>query len=408
MGGRRQGVDAVVIPTARPPAYLAGAVKLAQELGCALVTLHSGKWTSAAQAARCVPSGVDLIAIDIPGPSRLRLPNWETSRRLSKTAFARRADTSAKRNLALMLSHMLGWSRVLFLDDDMTGVVAKDIREVGSLLDVYNAVGLKNVGYPDNSVVCHAFRDAGGHQNTFVGGGALAVELKRNQSFFPDIYNEDWFFLLDGNKSLQPTAIAGRVVQKRYDPYRNSDRARAEELGDVLAEGLYWLLDQGRSIADADKRHWGTFLNRRRQFIEHVLCLVHKSHIEPEQKGRMVDALKGSLGRLKLITSGLCADYLQDWAADQQQWRRHLEDLSPGQTRTAALNLLSREGLPRLTWQLGGQSPDPEFKESTPIRMTSAPKVRVAPWSPRPMAPAHFAEIANVAVNLERSEGSLI
>jgi hypothetical protein len=389
---------------------LAGAVKLAQKLDCTLVTLHSGNWTSAARTARCIPSIVDLIAIDVPETARLRLPEWKTSRKLADKVFARRTDLSAKRNLALMLSYMLDWSRILFLDDDMTGLDADDVREASGLLDIYNAVGLRNVGYPDNSVVCHAYRDAGGQQRTFVGGGALAVDLKRNRSFFPDIFNEDWFFLLDGNKSLQPTAIAGRVVQQPYDPYRTPDRARAEELGDVLAEGLYWLLDQGRSIIDADKRHWDMFLNRRRQFVEHVLRLVQKSSIEPEQKRRMVAALRGSLGRLKLITSGLCAEYLHAWDADQQQWRRHLDQLCAGRTRTAALTSLSRADLPHLNWQLGGQSPDPEFKEFAPIRKTPASddEGRVANWSPQPMAPAHLAGITTVAASTVRGEGSLI
>ena len=71
----RQGIDAIIIPTARRPAYLAGAARLARKLDCTLVTLHSGKWTSAAEAARSIPVGVDLIAIDVPEPTRLRLPD---------------------------------------------------------------------------------------------------------------------------------------------------------------------------------------------------------------------------------------------------------------------------------------------------------------------------------------------
>ncbi len=35
---------------------------------------------------------------------------------------------------------------------------------------------------------------------------------------------------------------------------------RGPELGDVLAEGLYWLLDQNKSIMDADEDHWSAFL----------------------------------------------------------------------------------------------------------------------------------------------------
>ncbi len=207
---------------------------------------------------------------------RLRLPDWETSRLLAGTVFAGRTDVSAKRNLGLLLSHLLGWSRVLFLDDDIHGLNPDDVRRASGLLDTHNAVGLSIGGFPDNSVVCHAYRQAGGRQQSFIGGGALTVQVKRSNSFFPDIYNEDWFFLLDGDKGIQPVARTGEVRQYPYDPFRNPDRARAEELGDVLAEGLYWLLDQGRSIMDADQAHWSWFLPKRKRFIEHVLRLARR------------------------------------------------------------------------------------------------------------------------------------
>jgi hypothetical protein len=362
---RRQWIDAIIVPTARRPVYLAGAARLARELDCTLVTLHSGKWTSAADAAIRIPADVDLIAIDVPDSTRLRLPDWETSRKLAGTVFGRRTDTSAKRNLALMLSHMLSWSRVLFLDDDITGLQADDMLEVSGLLDIYNAVGLRNVGFPDNSVVCHAYRDAGGKQQSFIGGGALAVQIERSNSFFPDIYNEDWFFLLDGDKRLQPTAVAGQVIQEPYDPFRNPDRARTEELGDVLAEGIYWLLDQNKSIIDADKDHWATFLEKRRQFILHVLKMVQIGPLEPDEKRRRIAALKGSLGRLALITPSLCEEYLQAWGADQQRWQRNISLLPTRQRRAAALAQLSRKGWPRLAWQLGGRGTGPILRKIT-------------------------------------------
>jgi len=124
------------------------------------------------------------------------------------------------------------------------------LSPAAGLLSTYNAVGLSIGGFPDNSVVCHAYRDVGGSQQSFIGGGALAVVLSRNHSFFPKIYNEDWFYLLDAEKGLQPLAVTGAVRQSPYDPYRSPERARAEEFGDVLAEGVFWLLDQRRSVAD--------------------------------------------------------------------------------------------------------------------------------------------------------------
>jgi hypothetical protein len=347
-------IDAVVVPTARRPAYLEEAAGLARELGCALVTLHSGKWTSADKAAQRFGSDVKLIAIDVPEPDRLRLPYWQTSRMLAGTVFARRTDLSTKRNLVLMLGHMLSWKRVLFLDDDITAVKPDDVRKASGLLDTYSAVGFQIGGFPDHSVVCHAYRDAGGKQQSFIGGGALAVELRRSKSFFPDIYNDDWFFLLDGDKRLRSSAMTGQVIQYPYDPFRSPDRARAEELGDVLAEGIFWLLDQDQLTSEADRDHWARFLDKRGQFIQGVLEMVQVDNkLDLNEKARRIAALKGSRGRLALITPELCEGYLQAWSADRRRWQHHLERLPTGQQLHEALAMLSRKGCPPLRWRLG-------------------------------------------------------
>jgi len=343
-------VDAIIVPTARPPAHLTRAAHLARSLDCPLVTLHSGRWTSAREAAERLAAGVDLMAIDIPEPARLRLPELETSGQLTGTIFARRSDLSPKRNIALVLSRMLDWSRVIFIDDDITDLDPGDMRRAAGLLDTHCAVGLTIEGFPDNSVVCHAFRDAGGEQQAFIGGGALAVEVGRNHSFFPDVYNDDWFYLLEPKTGLQPVATAGRVTQQPYDPFRNPDRARAEEFGDVLAEGIYWLLDQGRAVADADLGHWAGYLGTRKRFVTRVLRLVADQPLDAAEKARRIAALKGALGRLALITPARCHEYLRAWTADRDSWQRHIQQTPTGLTRARALDSLSRRGTAPLTW----------------------------------------------------------
>jgi hypothetical protein len=351
----RQGIDAIFVPTCRPPAYLDSAAKLARSLGCVLVTLHSKKWTTAAQALKRLPADLNLIAIDVKDTVHLNLPRWETTRELTGTVFACRSDLSAKRNLALSLSRMLGWSRILFLDDDITHVKLDDVRVAIGLLDTYNSVGLHVGGFPDHSVVCHAYQMAGGKQQEFIGGGALAIEVTRSESFFPDIYNDDWFFLLDGCDSLQPTAVTGKVIQQPYDPFRTPERARDEELGDVLAEGVYWLLDQGRRIVEADGIYWNGFLVKRRRFIERVLEMVKADrNLEAGERARRIAALKGSLGRLALITPHLCERYLRAWVSDRRQWRDYTASLPRGLGIPHAIAALSREGFPPPRYQLGG------------------------------------------------------
>jgi hypothetical protein len=346
-------VDAIFVPTARPVVYLKEAAGAALSLNCPLVTLHSRKWTSAHAATEYLGRSIDLIAIDLPDPARLRLPELQTSKLLDGTIFEQRSDLSTKRNLALVLSRMFGWDRVVFLDDDIRVPYPDDLRKAVGLLDTYTAVGLGIGGFPDNSVVCHAFRAVDGEQDTFIGGGAMAVEVNRNRSFFPRIYNDDWFYLLDEGKSLQPVATVGQVLQYPYDPYRTTDRARAEEFGDVLAEGVFWLLDQGKSASDGGLEHWRDFLGKRRRFTEQVLGMVERSaSFEHAEQSRMVAALKASLGRRALIDPELCVAYMRAWVSDQEQWQQYLQDVEPqpGQPRGKVLNALSRSLATPLTW----------------------------------------------------------
>lgn len=351
LAGTRCGIDAIFVPTARSPTCLRQAVDLAQDLSCTLVTLHSTKWTTVATALKSFPADIDLIAIDVPAPAQLNLPASKSARLLAGTVFGSRSDLSTKRNMALMISRMLGWSRILFLDDDITGLNPDDILQAVGLLDAYNAVGLRVDGFPDNSVVCHAYRQAGGKQQTFIGGGALAVEVGRCKSFFPDIYNDDWLFMLDEKGRLQPATTTGRVAQSPYDPFRDVGRARSQELGDVLAEGIYWLLDQGHSVFEADEQHWEFFLAKRRRFIERVLdMVVEEDDIDLAEKRRRIAALSlGSLSCLALITPALCTAYLQAWATDRERWQQHLDQLPVGLTRQQVLSALTKAGQPPLT-----------------------------------------------------------
>src|SRR5215469_4883488 len=198
-------IDAIIVPTVRHPLRLRTAKRLSAELGCTLLTLHSGKYTSAgAASARAEAAPPRHIAIDVPDMTALRLPDFETTRMTTGTLFGRRKDTSAKRNISLMLAYFLDWQRIAFLDDDIEVPNSRDLENAAGLLDTYNAVGLSIGGFPDNSVVCHAYSLIGGEQDSFIGGGALTVETTRNRSFFPDIYNEDLIYLPDPEKGLQP------------------------------------------------------------------------------------------------------------------------------------------------------------------------------------------------------------
>jgi hypothetical protein len=147
-------------------------------------------------------------------------------------------------------------------------------------------------------------------------------------------------------------ATVGEVLQDRYDPYR-IDRARTQEFGDVLAEGTFWLLDQGKTASEGGLAHWKEFLAKRQRFIDQVLVMVRRSTtIESVERAQMIEALKAAQGRRARISPELCVAYLRAWVSDQERWQQHLQSVrpQPDQPREAALKALSRSSGSPLTW----------------------------------------------------------
>lgn len=332
-------VDAIVVPTARRPMSMAHAIHLATKLECRLVALCS-KWSSAHGVKKLASaSGIRVFAIDINRFPLALQPTLATSELLVGTKFERRMDLSDKRNFGLLLANLLGWQRIVFLDDDIEIPEPSDLTDAVQLLDSYSAVGLTIGGFPDNSVVCRAYRESGGKQDTFVGGGALAVRTDRLESFFPNIYNEDWFYLVDQARRRR-VAITGRAVQQPYDPF-SERRARSEELGDCLAEGIFALLDDDELVQATDEDYWVDFLADRLALIDETIRKVENQ----AEKLQMVTALKAARGRNQWITPKLCIDYVQAWQKDRIQWAEHVNRLTQADLA----------GLPELSDWLGTQ-----------------------------------------------------
>jgi hypothetical protein len=319
---RRSPVDAIIVPSVRPEAALVEAGRLAAVLDATLLVLCSRY-----SRARAVPdrlarlSTLRVVAVDFPATGVPHLPVLETSTVLGRSPLQRRADTSAKRNLGLVLARLSGWRNVIFLDDDIEVPDATDLERAAALLDVHDGVGLRMGGFPDNSVVCHANRETGGRQDTFVGGGALAVPADRIDAFFPEIYNEDWFFLL-GDDVLRPVSQVGQAVQRDYDPFADPDRARAEEFGDVLAEGIFARLDHGQPIA-AETGYWGEFLAARLGLIERIEKRIDR---DTPRGVQMLRSLRAAKGRLRSIRPIDCVRYIEAWQNDRKTWRDFIAD----------------------------------------------------------------------------------
>ncbi len=374
-------LDAIIVPSARSAPYLRHAGGLAEELGATLVVLCSRR-----ARARDVVADVgdryplvDLVAVDVPPELGDPMPRFKTSLMLAGTRFERRTDTSLKRNLGLLLARSVGWQRIVFLDDDIAVPDPADLRRAVALLKWHYAVGLTIGGYPDNSVVCHAHRETGGWQESFVGGGALAVPVDRVESFFPNIYNEDWLFLLDDVR-LRPVAQAGTATQRPYDPFADPERARGEEFGDDLAEGVFGLLDRGLRVQEAlDERYWRDFLAAREKLI---LDIVHRTGqvegLDAGQRRRMLASLKAARGRLQHATPALFVEYLRAWRADGTRWRRCLAELPTAPSVEKALVHFGLGGRYTTRWSRFCRQDD-AIREPAPATSPAEPVLARAP-----------------------------
>jgi hypothetical protein len=235
-----------------------------------------------------------------------------------------------KRNIGLVLARLRGWHKILFVDDDIYQVSPRDVARFSSSLDRHPVAAMATKEFPDNSVVCHARRLAGLGQDVFVGGAVLGVDTGHSAvSFFPDIYNEDWFFFAQHAASRSLPKI-GEARQDEYDPFGDPERAAYQEFGDLLGEGLYalfndtpgWDLNDQLNVASG-KHHWRLFIDDRRQMISETydrLSALHgdsPSDLSPAQR-----SLRRAGQQLELISPELCVDFIKTWQADDKRWQR--------------------------------------------------------------------------------------
>jgi hypothetical protein len=336
-------IDALIVPTARPISWLREAMTLATALRCVLVAACSRRVRSDEVADLGSELGVPSLAFDVHNCAQA-LPATSSARLLNETPLVRMSDASQKRNFALLLARLAGWQRALLLDDDIYGLESAHARAAAGLLDRYGFVGLENHGYPDNLVVCHAYREVGGAQDQFVGDGALAVAPTRTRSFFPDTYNADWLFVL-GDSNPPRVAVTGRMRQKDFDPFAKPERARDEEFGDCLAEGLYWLLDSDLALEHADLTHWTAFLGRRRRFIDRLMLRVRRVIHDSDKQAKLLASLRMARETNGQITPELCAEYVDCWRSNLANWQNFIDDLPTGLGVDAALDQLGLSGV---------------------------------------------------------------
>jgi hypothetical protein len=322
--GLKPTIDIVVIPTVRPYGHLITGIKLAKETAAYLVVLCSGSASAIEASHQMSLSGVPGVAIAIPSIYvHAMLTDFRTDVFLRVFNGRKDNDLSLKRNLGLLIGRLTNKQLLFFLDDDVEIAQGHIASTAKALIDAPIA-GFFVEDFPDNSVVRHAQRLCGIEPGVHVAGGALGVSVERAAGFFPNIYNEDWFFMYANNEMPIPI---GSIRQHPYDPFDNPLRAASEEFGDVLAEGLSKTICSGHQITDLQKRSWHNILNERKKLIYSIR----------ERLGYIDTASESELDH---IDATLCHDYIKAWLSDIELWHNRLSKIEKHLSITEAINYL--------------------------------------------------------------------
>jgi glycosyltransferase involved in cell wall biosynthesis len=331
---RRGHLDAIIVPASRPASFLQPAIELSAFLGAFLIVLCS-KQTKVDQVARRVartPGARALIAQIPLGWEHPEFPSRTSDTKFRKVSAKRNSDLSAKRNLGLLLARFHGLNKIAFVDDDVTLSQTDNIARLAGQLDEHQVAGMVVRRHPDNSVVCHARRLAGMAQDVFVTGAVLGVHCNSLPlSFFPDIYNEDWFFFAK-DAAARKLPRVGNARQADYDPFASPDRARCEEFGDLLAEGLYALIGEqdpkvpfDDQLRGATRAYWLRFIEARHEAINETKTKLTGFVNRDGDSGQMFSALASLVAaedQLGSITADFCTDFLEAWRDDVSDWEK--------------------------------------------------------------------------------------
>ncbi len=323
-------VDAIVVPTIRTAESLNSAVKLAAQARCHLIAVYTDH----------PPSGLsDLFDGLRPGQVTVltvrsgvqdRLLDLGASLPQSRVPPAA-LDISRKRNLGLLIGRACGWTRMLFLDDDIRKLSVAKLSSAAALLDNYPVVGLQVRKYPDASVVGHARRVTGRRQEPFISGGSLLVNPQILDGYFAPVYHEDWLCVINHLRKSE-VAIGGSVGQLPYLPFSTPERARLEEFGDILLSGLLWLTHARKKEAlnlahtPTNAEYWREATNPFfwRKILEERAVLLQEINRRLTEKDLYTPSPLTSLAaarqRLSELAPAEFVSFIEEWLTSLTEW----------------------------------------------------------------------------------------
>ncbi len=149
----------------------------------------------------------------------------------------------------------------------------------------------------------------------FLSRSFLLINPFEVNGFFPNIYNEDWIFMLP-HIFRRSICSFGSIFQLPYKPFNEPNRVTFQEFGEIIAEGLYTLAKIKNYERRHDPRVWENEIIERRQTWIFLKDRLHKSKYR-----QIIDlALKSNTE----ITPVDCVTFIENWETDIATWNRFL------------------------------------------------------------------------------------
>ena len=120
------------------------------------------------------------------------------------------------------------------------------------------------------------------------------------------------------------------MTQLEYDPFDSGQRARTQELGDILAEGVMGALHEHPDLhPPMDEDYWSAFLQARAEFSA---AAARRLHARDEQQAKAARSLAAADRSRNFITPDLCVDFVRRWRADLLRWHERVDQLPNSET----------------------------------------------------------------------------
>lgn len=381
-------VDAIVVPTIRSAEHLRPAVQFAADSGSHLIVVYTDEPPAELSAVLDGLKPDQVTLLTVRSSTKHSLLDLGASLPQSQIASAA-LDISRKRNLGLLIGRVCGWTRMLFLDDDIRKLHVAKLCSAAALLDDFPVVGLQVRKYPDASVVGHARRLAGRMQELFVSGGSLLVNPQLLNGYFAPVYHEDWLCVINHLRKRE-VAIGGSVGQLKYLPFAIPERATREEFGDILLSGLLWLVhvrlkrdSDSAHIADTEywreatkPRFWEHILEQRAALLQDITArLTNKSDTSSP-----VSSLEAAKRRLAQLNPAEFVSFMERWLISITEWRDRLSVLSRVDSVDKAQAIEKALAELGLAQMVGGDEPSSEQASAPGIRRMGGFAPRWGRW----------------------------